>query len=146
MAGRLCSCCQHLDRATIDERLVMYSAAYRRIAREYHVDESSVRRHAHRHLGATVANSKELSAMLSAQNLLEKLGQWHERMEEQYAHADAAGNVLAAVATARTGISAIESFAKRTIDIDDHEARFQALEETLKKLQGGEHDTRSRPR
>ena len=62
--------------------------------------------------------------MLSAQNLLEKLGQWHERMEEQYAHADAAGNVMAAVATARTGISAFESFAKRTIDIDDQRGTF----------------------
>jgi hypothetical protein len=102
------------------------------------MDERSVRRHAHYHLGATVAASKELQAMLSANNLLDKLGEWHERMEQQYANADAAGNVLAAVATARTGISAIESFAKRTIDIDDNEQRFQALEEALKKLQGEE--------
>jgi hypothetical protein len=65
--------------------------------------------------------------MLSAENLLEKLGEWHERMEQQYANADAAGNVVATVATARTGIQAIESFSRIGV-MSDIEKRLAALE------------------
>jgi hypothetical protein len=65
--------------------------------------------------------------MLSGENLLEKLGQWHERMEQQYANADAAGNVMGTVATARTGIAAIESFAHIGV-LSDVERRLAALE------------------
>lgn len=49
---------------------------------------------------------------LSAENLTEQLGKWHARMQRQYRKADAAGDIHAAVATARTGIQAIESFSK----------------------------------
>jgi hypothetical protein len=75
----------------------------------------------------TLERSKELQAMLSGENLLDKLGKWHERMEEQYAHADAQGSILGAVATARTGIAAIESFA-RIGPLSDIERRLADVE------------------
>jgi hypothetical protein len=136
--ARLCRVCQHPKREEIDLALLLHRDAYQAIAGRYGIVKSSLQRHEQAHLKMSWEKSKELSAMLSSSNLLDKLGQWHERMEQQYANADAAGNVLAAVATARTGISALESIAKRTIDIDDNEQRFQALEEALKKLRGGE--------
>jgi len=86
-----------------------------------------MRRHAEIHLRLSWEQSKELHAMLSAENLLDKLGQWHERMEQQYAHADEAGNIAGTVATARTGIQAIESYAKIG-PLSDIEQRLAALE------------------
>ena len=65
--------------------------------------------------------------MLQADNLLESLGKWHARMEQQYEKADKADNIMATVATARTGIAAIESFAKIG-PMAEIEARLAALE------------------
>ncbi len=54
--------------------------------------------------------------MLSAENLLQQVSVWHTRMEELYAKADHNGEILAAVATARAAIPAIESFHKISAD------------------------------
>jgi hypothetical protein len=106
---------------------MLHTAGYRDLARRYGLDKSSLMRHQRAHLTMSWELSKELNAMLSGDNLLEKLGQWHERMEQQYTNADAAGNIGAAVATARTGIAAIESFAHIGV-LSDVERRLAALE------------------
>lgn len=52
--------------------------------------------------------------MLSSNNLLDRLSEWHEKILDQYGHANAQGNIGAAVSTARAGIAAIESFSHLT--------------------------------
>jgi hypothetical protein len=103
--GRHCTICHHPHRDDIDLALMLHEGTYRRIAARYGVAETSLRRHEHDHLGMSLKLSKGRDAMLSAEKLLDKLGEWHERMEQQYAKADAAGSVLGAVATARAAIA-----------------------------------------
>jgi hypothetical protein len=50
--------------------------------------------------------------MLNADNLLEQIGKWDERMEHQYTKADAQDDVPATAQVARVGLSAIDSFAR----------------------------------
>ncbi len=68
--------------------------------------------------------------MLSATNLLDKLSEWHDRMEQQYQNADAQGDIGATVATARAGLVAIESFA-RLGPMADLEERLQAMAQAI---------------
>jgi hypothetical protein len=133
--GRLCTVCTHPKRKEIDLALLYHSTSYRVIAREFGVGEDSLQRHERAHLALTWEISKGLHAMLSGNNLMEKLGEWHERMEAQYTKADAAGEIMAAVATARTGIQAIESFAKIG-PMSELEARVQAIEQEREKGSG----------
>jgi hypothetical protein len=92
--------------------------SYRTLAARYGLSYGGVRRHEHNHLNLSWELSKGIQAMLSGDNLLEMLGKWHERMEQQYANADASANIMGAVATARTGISAIESYARITVETE----------------------------
>jgi hypothetical protein len=125
--GRLCTICTHPKRDQIDTALLLHIEPYRTLAARYRLTKQSLKRHESSHLRMSWEKSKELHAMLSAENLLDKLGQWHERMEQQYAHADEAGNIAGTVATARTGIQAIESYAKIG-PLADIEQRLAALE------------------
>jgi hypothetical protein len=130
--SRLCEACRHSQRQEIDVALLLHTASYDRIAARFGLSFSGVRRHERHCLGRSYALAEELKAMLSAENLLDQLGKWHERMEEQYQNADATGNISAAVATARTGIAAIESFAKLGPMVE-FEQRLAALEEETRK-------------
>ncbi len=125
--GRRCTVCDHSRKADVDMALTFHLASYRVLARYFKLGEDSLQRHERTCLRSSWEQSKELQAMLSAENLLDKLGKWHERMEQQYTNADAAGNIGATVATARTGIAAIESFAHIGV-ISDVEERLTALE------------------
>src|SRR5216683_2117304 len=110
--GRLCTICTHAQRQDIDEALLVHAESYRKIAMQFDVTETALWRHEQTHLHHSLKESKALGEMLSADNLLEKLGTWHARMEAQYEKADAQDNVPAAVATGRTGIAAVEAFAR----------------------------------
>jgi hypothetical protein len=124
----LCTICAHLQRSDIDLALTLHRASYRAIAHHYGVTKPAIQRHERAHLATSLKQSQELQAMLSNDNLLAKLGEWHDRMEEQYKAATAAGEIMPAVATARVGIQAIESFS-RIGQMSDLEARIKALED-----------------
>jgi hypothetical protein len=111
----------------IDEQLLTHAASYRAIARQYQLTHRSLQRHEQTHLHSSLKLVQARGIMLSADTMTEKLAEWHHRMEEQYSKADTTNNILAAVATARTGIAAIDSFAKLTV-LSDLEQRLQALE------------------
>lgn len=128
--SRICLACAHPQRNAIDLALLLHKQSYRRIAAHYGLTEACLRRHQANHLAMSWELSKGLQAVLSANNLLAKLGEWHEKMEHQYTKADAANEIMAAVATARVGINAIESFAKITLDADLAK-RLDALEAQL---------------
>lgn len=131
-----CRTCAHPQRQEIDRALLLHIASYRKMAARYGLSDKGLRDHEQNHLGLSWELSKELQAMLSAQNLLAKLGEWHQRMEDQYANADATGEIQAAVATARVGIQAIESFARITQDAEI-ERKLNEIEARLNTMHGG---------
>ena len=125
--GRLCSACHHPQRQAIDAVLLEHVDGYRRIAARFGLAWSSLRRHEQTHLRATIQQSKELAMSLSADNLLAEVGKWHERMEAQYAKADAANEIATAATVALVGLAAIEPFDKLG-PLSDFEKRLAAIE------------------
>lgn len=126
-------------RQDIDEALLLHRTSYRRIADHYGLAETSVQRHERNHLTMSLGLSKGLGAMLSGENLLAMLSNWHERMDNQYQKADETNNIMAAVATARTAISAIESAYKIGVAAD-LEQRVEQLEQAATSSALAIHD------
>lgn len=135
--GRKCECCRHPKVQDINAALVM-GGSFRYVSVRFGVSAMSAHRHLHFCIPDLARQSKELQAMLSADNLTEKLGRWHERMEEQYRNAVATGNIMAAVSVARTGIAAIESFSRLGV-VDDMEQRLLAA---IRDAQGDKDNDR----
>lgn len=127
--GRPCEGCRlpQPRRAELDAALMVHAAGYQAVADRFGLSYGATRRHAIGCLARECARSKEVTEMLNAENLLAKLGEWHDRMQDQYHKADVSGEIMAAVATARTGIQAIESFS-RLGPMGALEARIAALE------------------
>jgi hypothetical protein len=130
--GRLCSVCTHPERQGIDLALLQHAVGYRSIAQRFGVTQFALMRHEHGHLAHSIHDSKELGEMLSAANLTTKVGEWHQRMEDQYARADGARDVRGAALVARTGLAAIDAFA-RLGPLSEMEERLAALEEGQSK-------------
>jgi hypothetical protein len=126
--GRLCTAWQHPQRDAINAALLEHTTGYRHIAARFGLAWSSLRRHEQTHLRATLQHSKELAMSLSADNLLAEVGKWHERMEAQYAKADAANEIATTATVARVGLAAIDLFAKLG-PLAELEERLQRLEE-----------------
>jgi hypothetical protein len=134
--GRHCSVCTHPQRNEIDLAVLLHQEGFRVIAARYKVAATSLQRHEAKCLRTSWELSKGLNAMLQGETLLDELGKWHQKMLEQYGHADAAGNIMAAVATARTGIQAIESFS--------HIAEKNEVAKQLEEIQSELEEVRER--
>jgi predicted metal-dependent HD superfamily phosphohydrolase len=68
---RACSVCTHAERDAIDRALIE-AAPMRRIAAQHALAETSVRRHAERHLPATLVLAAEAGEGMRADSLLER--------------------------------------------------------------------------
>jgi len=124
----LCTVCTHRKRREIDAALIEHAVGYRVVAGRFGLAPTSVQRHQNEHLAKQIRQSRELAMRLSTDNLLEQVGKWHERMEEQYRKADDANEIATAATVARVGLSAIESFAKLGA-LGEIEQRLKTLEE-----------------
>ena len=69
---RQCSICAHDERAHIDQALVS-GDSNRRIAAQFGVAESSVRRHKDSHLPQSIVKAAEAAEVLKAESLLDRL-------------------------------------------------------------------------
>ena len=98
--ARICTVCSHAERQQIDLALLQHRTGYRDIARRFGLDFRAVYRHEGNCLHSNFRLSEGLTAMLSADNLLAKLGEWHERMEQQYHKADVADEIANAATVA----------------------------------------------
>lgn len=134
--GHLCRACQHPKRQEIDMELLTHAASYRRMAARYGLSDKGLRHHEQTHLRISWELSKGLQAMLSAQNLLTKLGEWHQRMEQQYQNADAMGEIATTATVARVALQAIERFHAITLDTDI-ERKLAEIEKRLAATEGG---------
>jgi hypothetical protein len=91
------------------------------------MDEAAVRSHAQNHLHRTIAQSEELRDMLSAENLLAKLGELDKETREILDEALRQGKLLTALSAIRESRNNIEAFS-RIGPMADVEARLRALE------------------
>jgi transposase-like protein len=133
---RLCSICAHPQRTAIDAALLRHAASYRGIASQFHVDDESLRRHEHRHLRLSWQLSKELGAMLSADNLLTELAKLLDETWAILTDAKRQGDVGHALAAIREGRGNVEAYAKLGA-LGDLEARLRALEAANDQQQKG---------
>jgi hypothetical protein len=134
--ARLCTICTHARRDTIDAALLVHSEGYRNIAEQYGVDYVSLWRHAHTHLAEQIRESKALSEMLSADNLLAKLGELDRETREMLTEARTAGKINVALSAVRESRGNIEAFA-RIGPMSEVEQRLRALEAAQAQQKGG---------
>ncbi len=125
--SRYCTVCSHQERQTIDVLLLRHAASYRRIATRFGLREASVRRHQERHLQLSLALSKELSAMLSAENLLTKLAELDDATRAMLAEAQEAGDLRVALQAVHESRATIETFSRLGV-LSDLEKRLAAVE------------------
>lgn len=134
--SRLCSACIHPQRQQIDVDLVTHNAGYCTLARKWGITRDSLMRHEHHHLVMSWRQSKELAAMLSADNLLDRLAELDAETREMLTEARQAGDLRAALAAIRESRGNIESYA-RIGALGEVEARLAKLEAAQ---QEGGHD------
>lgn len=112
---RVCTVCSHGARAEIEAALVE-ATPKRRIAADFGVAESSLRRHAEAHLPALLARAADAAEVVRADDLL---GTARRIQAETLAVLDAAkaegnlGGVLAAVDRAQRGIALLGGLLER---------------------------------
>jgi hypothetical protein len=125
---RPCSICAHPKRQQIDVALMTHASTYRKMAQAFDVGEFPLYRHQGNCLHLSLRLSKGLTATLSADNLLAKLGELDEVTREILAKAHEEGNARNALAAIRESRANIESFA-HIGPMSEHEERLRALEE-----------------
>ncbi len=126
--GRYCTVCHHPNRETIDVLLVRHTASYRRIAALYGLREASLRRHQDSHLHMSLALSERLQAVLSAANLLERLGELDEATRQMLEEAHHAGDLRTALQAVNESRHNIEAYS-RIGTVGELERRLDALEQ-----------------
>ena len=124
---RLCGACTHPLRSQIDADLLAHAESYRGIGRRYGLEDDALRRHEHEHLRMSWQLSKELAAMLSADNLRDKLAELDSETRALLTEARTAGDLRVALAAVRESRENIAAFARLGI-LTDVEKRLDALE------------------
>ncbi len=126
--GRYCTACHHVDRSGVDKALLAHTAGYRRIAEQFALSATALRRHEREHLGDTLRTHKETQVLLDVASLLAELNDLHDAVRRQLALAEASADgrlVLAAVAEARRNIETLA----RLGPLGEIEQRLSALAE-----------------
>jgi hypothetical protein len=96
--------CDHPQRAEVDAALTAGNESYRRIAAQFGLKESSLRRHKAGHLPAALAQAKEAEAVTQGDNLLAQVCGLQARAMGILDRAEGAGDLktaLQAIAQAR---------------------------------------------
>lgn len=116
--ARLCSVCTHPRRADIDEALLRHTQSYRGIARRYGLQDDALRRHEHTHLRMSLQQSRELTAMLSGKNLLDRLSELDAKTGAIFARALARNDLRAAIGAIREAREVTLAYARVGMLID----------------------------
>jgi hypothetical protein len=137
--GRLCTVCTHPERQEIDLALLRHAESYRAIAIRYGMPRSNLINHQNNHLRITWEVSKGLQAMLSGDNLLDKLSALDEQTLEMLAEARHGGDLRTALTAVRESRGNIEAFS-RIGPMSDIERRLDRLEHGDRDDTGNEDD------
>jgi len=101
---RRCTVCDHPQREAVDAALTAGDVAYRRIAAQFGLKESSLRRHKAGHLPAALAQAKEAREVARGDDLLGQVRELQTRAMGILDMAEGAGDLktaLQAIAQAR---------------------------------------------
>lgn len=113
--SRACSVCTHPSRDAIDQALVE-SAPIRRIAADHGLAETSMRRHAERHLPSTLVLAAEVAEVTRASGLLAEARRLHGEAVAALETAKAQGNlgaVLQAIDRAQRSVVLLSTLLER---------------------------------
>lgn len=104
---RICTACAHAERDALDLALVR-GAPMRRIAAEYALSETAVRRHAAKHLPAALVTANEAREACRGERLVAEIVALQGKAVELVARAEAEGDVRAAVVALKEARECVE--------------------------------------
>lgn len=125
--ARHCLVCGSSNQAAIDAALIDPHCSFRAIASQFGVTTMSLQRHRNHHLVEAVRQNREMYAMLTSTNLLNKLSSLDETTMELLAEARQAGDLRTALAAIRESRGNVESYARIGV-WGEVEARLSSLE------------------
>ena len=117
---RACTVCTHADRDAIDRALVE-AAPMRRIAAEHSLAETSMRRHAARHLPTTLVLAAEAAEVMRADDLLGEERRLHREALEAAKASGHLGATLQAIDRAQRSVALLAGLFDRLPEIHDWE-------------------------
>jgi len=109
---RRCTICDHPKCAEIDRALVGNGTSYRRIAAQFGVAETSLRRHKAEHLPVLLVKAKEAEEVMNADTLLEQVRQLKKRAMALLDGAEKAQDFRTALGAIREARGTLELLAK----------------------------------
>ena len=98
---RVCTICTSLHRNEIDQALAMGAASRRRIAAQYGLVETSIRRHERRHLPEALVSSQAILDDQRAKSLLARVDKMVMRLEKAADQCDNGGTIADLLAVAK---------------------------------------------
>lgn len=114
-----CSVCIHPNRKKIDAALAANATPLRRVAAEFSLTESSLRRHRDRHLPAKIAASAEARRVRESDDLGEQLRELRGKAADLLLRAEQSGDLRTALMATRELRNLVETMAKATGQLGD---------------------------
>lgn len=115
--GQPCRVCTHAERTRIDG-LIVEGVPNRRVATQFGLSEASVRRHAERHLPASLVSARQADTVADADTLLARLEELRTRAMGLLDQAEAAGDYRTALAGIREARGCLETLAELQGELD----------------------------
>lgn len=129
--GRACSICSHPAKEVIDSALVS-GTPNRRVAAQYLLAETSIRRHKRDHLPGSLVAAREVQDMTQASDLLREAQALKNRALRIFDKAEKAKDYRAATSAIREARGCVDLWAR----LMDAALRFAAEEERRRLFQG----------
>jgi len=111
--SRVCTVCSHPKVSEINEAL-LGSEAYRSIAKRFGASQSAMYRHQQEHLPQVLVKAKDAAELLSADNLLARVGELEVEARRIAKKAEDAGDLKTALSGIRELSRIVELMAKLT--------------------------------
>lgn len=114
---RTCTICGHPSRKEIDGQIIE-SVAFRRIAAQFGVSETSLRRHAESHLPSLLVRARDAEQVADAGSLLDRLQALERRAMGLLSKAEGSGDLRTALAGIREARACLETLAEVSGELD----------------------------
>jgi hypothetical protein len=118
---RRCTVCDHPERHSIDEALVI-GAPYRSVAKRFALSESAVYRHKSEHLPAQLLKAKEVEEVARADDLLEQVRHLQAHALDILERAEKTGDLRTALAAISQARGNLELLGKLAGELDERPA------------------------
>jgi len=109
---RRCTVCVHPERESIDKALITGDSAFLALSALFGVSDSALRRHAKKHLPATLAQAQDAAEVAQADDLLGQVKELRDKAYGVLSKAEAAGDLRTALAAIREARGCLELLAK----------------------------------